>query len=69
MASETIKDIEKVTEVENFNRYVNLGLTHEETEFFEKYPAEARKKLLWKVDIRLIPFLALLYLAAHIDRA
>jgi MFS family permease len=69
MASETIKDVEKVTEIEEFNRHIHLGLTNEETEFFETYPTVARKKLLWKVDIRLVPFLALLYLAAHIDRA
>jgi sugar phosphate permease len=69
MDSHSIKDTEKVTELERFNKYRNLGLSDEEAEFYETFPPADRKKLLWKVDIRLVPFLALLYLAAHIDRA
>lgn len=69
MASQDHKDIEKVIELESFNQYRNLGLTDEETNFYEHFPPADRKRLVWKVDIRLVPFLALLYLAAHIDRA
>ena len=69
MAQLDFKDTEKVMELESYSKYRNLGLSDDETDFYENFPPEDRKRLLWKVDIRLVPFLALLYLAAHIDRA
>jgi MFS family permease len=69
MAHSDIKDTENVMELESYNKYRNLGLSDDEAEFYENFPSEDRNRLLWKVDIRLVPFLALLYLAAHIDRA
>jgi len=64
------KDIEsKVETLEVYNRYAKLGISEEDATFYENFPEEKRKKMLWKVDIRLVPCLALLYLAAHIDRA
>lgn len=63
------KDLEKINQVEALNRYAHLGIDEAETEFFDNYPAEERKRLIRKIDIRLVPCLALLYLAAHIDRA
>lgn len=64
------KDLEKVDYIEvSHNKYANLGLTAEETDFYENYPEDKRRKMIRKVDLRLVPVLALLYLLAHIDRA
>lgn len=64
------KDLEKVDYIEvNHNKYANVGLTQEETDFYENFPEDKRKKMIRKVDVRLVPVLALLYLMAHIDRA
>jgi len=57
------KDLEKVDYIEvNHNKYANIGLTPEETDFYENYPEESRKKMIRKIDVRLVPVLALLYL-------
>ena len=57
------KDLEKVDYIEvNHNKYANIGLTAEETDFYENYPEEARKKMIRKIDVRLVPVVALLYL-------
>ncbi|KAF4554522.1 MFS-type transporter-like protein 70 [Elsinoe fawcettii] len=63
------KDLEKVSYVEATNRLANLGISDEDAEFYETFPEDKFKKMIRKVDIRLVPVLALLYLAAHIDRA
>ena len=70
MAIASEKDLEsKVETLEVYNKYAKLGISEEDAIFYENFPEEKRKKMLWKVDIRLVPCLALLYLAAHIDRA
>ncbi|KAI1500053.1 putative MFS transporter [Biscogniauxia marginata] len=46
-----------------------LGLTLEDADFYNGFSEERRKKIIRKVDIRLVPMLAILYLIAHIDRA
>jgi len=57
------KDLEKVDYIEvNANKYANIGLTAEETDFYENYPEEGKKKMIRKIDFRLVPVLALLYL-------
>lgn len=63
------KGLEKVDMIEIANRYANLGLSGEDATFYESFSAEKQKKMLWKINVRLVPFLALLYLCAHIDRA
>ncbi|KAI7088253.1 MFS general substrate transporter [Hortaea werneckii] len=65
------KDIEKtfVYEVINDNKHAKIGLSNDDAEFFESFPKEKHNRLLRKVDFRLVPVLALLYLCAHIDRA
>ena len=65
------KDLEKVDIIEDVsvNKYAHLGLSNDEIEFFETFPADKHKRMLRKIDVRLVPVLALLYLAAHIDRA
>lgn len=65
------KDLEHVDEIEYYNRnqYARIGLSDDDAEFFTNYPEDARKKLFRKIDFRLVPVLAVLYLFAHIDRA
>ncbi|KAL4915882.1 major facilitator superfamily domain-containing protein [Aspergillus aurantiobrunneus] len=66
------EDIEKthvespITEIGTFRV---VGLSAEDAEFYTSYPEEKRKKVFRKVDVRLVPMLALLYLCSHIDRA
>ncbi|KAJ5582998.1 hypothetical protein N7535_001618, partial [Penicillium sp. DV-2018c] len=69
---------EKVCTTENIEDYVNittvddihvLGLSAEDAEFYSNFTPEKRKAVLWKVDIRLVPMLATLYLVSHLDRA
>ncbi|KAL2834742.1 major facilitator superfamily domain-containing protein [Aspergillus pseudoustus] len=55
-----------VTEIGTFRV---IGLSAEDADFYINYPEEKRKKVFRKVDIRLVPMLALLYLCSHIDRA
>jgi hypothetical protein len=62
------KDLEKVNVYEH-NKYAGMGLTHEETDFYENFPEDQRKAMIRKVDFRLVPVLAVLYLFSHIDRA
>lgn len=63
------KDLEKVDMVEITTKYARLGIAEEDAAFYEAFSADKQKKMLRKIDIRLVPFLALLYLCAHIDRA
>jgi hypothetical protein len=55
-----------VIEIENFRV---LGLDPEDAGFYKNYSEEKRKATTRKVDVRLVPMLALLYLICHIDRA
>jgi len=55
-----------VTEIDNFRV---VGLTADDADFFTSYPEEKRKSTFRKVDARLVPMLAVLYLISHIDRA
>ncbi|EFQ34475.1 major facilitator superfamily transporter [Colletotrichum graminicola M1.001] len=61
--------IEKVPEAIDVNGFRVFGLSTEGADFYTNYPAEKRKKVFHKVDIRLVPMLAVLYLICHIDRA
>ncbi|ETN45996.1 uncharacterized protein HMPREF1541_00179 [Cyphellophora europaea CBS 101466] len=45
------------------------GLSTEDAEFFQAFPEEKIRKVFRKVDVRLVPMLAALYLICHIDRA
>ncbi|POS68989.1 hypothetical protein DHEL01_v212617 [Diaporthe helianthi] len=57
---------EVTTEIEGFRV---LGLSSDDIEFYNGFDAEKRKRLVRKIDVRLIPVLTILYLIAHIDRA
>ena len=64
------KDVEKVDHIEvNHNKYANIGLTAEETDFYENYPEEGKKRMVRKIDFRLVPVLALLYLMVSRDHS
>jgi hypothetical protein len=56
----------QIIELDNFKV---LGLSPEDADFYVAFSSSRRKKLLRKIDIRLIPMLATLYLISHIDRA
>lgn len=56
----------QIVQIDNFQV---LGLHPEDADFYINYPEEKRKKVIRKVDIRLVPMLAILYLISHIDRA
>lgn len=61
----SLDDVEKSSTVEDYqvNPYANLGISAEDAHFFDSFPPEQHKKMTRKVDIRLVPVLALLYLA------
>ncbi|KAL3473593.1 major facilitator superfamily domain-containing protein [Aspergillus californicus] len=61
--------VEKVMHAVQIDNFQVLGLRPEDADFYMNYSPEARKKLLRKVDVRLIPMLAVLYLISHLDRA
>ncbi|KAK6538388.1 hypothetical protein TWF694_011267 [Orbilia ellipsospora] len=44
------------------------GLSVEDAEFLANFPLEKHKKLIHKVDWRMIPFLTILYLITYIDK-
>jgi serine kinase of HPr protein (carbohydrate metabolism regulator) len=53
------KDLEKVDYIEvSTNKYANIGLTAEETDFYESFPEDKKKKMIRKIDFRLVPVLA-----------
>lgn len=56
----------QIVQIENFQV---LGLHPEDADFYTNYSEEKRKRVIHKVDIRLVPMLAVLYLISHIDRA
>lgn len=45
------------------------GLSEEDADWLADVSPEEQRRIFHKVDIRLVPMLALLYLIAHLDRA
>lgn len=66
--SESIHDTKQHQIVQIDNIQV-LGIHPDDAEFYMNYSEEKRKKVIRKVDVRLVPMLAVLYLISHIDRA
>ncbi|WXC42306.1 hypothetical protein QX201_002085 [Fusarium graminearum] len=63
------KDIEAV-HLDNVNTANTFnGLSAEDLEFVANFPEEKKKKVLAKIDWRLMPMLAILYLVTYIDKA
>ncbi|KAM5359756.1 hypothetical protein ACJZ2D_014237 [Fusarium nematophilum] len=44
-------------------------LTDDDRLFLDNFTEEQKKRVVWKLDIRLVPMLAFLYLIAFLDRA
>lgn len=51
------------------NTALRSGLSAEDAEWLAEVPPQDQRKIYHKVDRRLVPMLALLYLIAHLDRA
>ncbi|KAH6972789.1 major facilitator superfamily domain-containing protein [Ilyonectria sp. MPI-CAGE-AT-0026] len=64
-----VSHLEGAAEVTEIGTFRVFGLDPDDADFFTNYPEEKRKKVFRKVDVRLIPALAILYLICHIDRA
>lgn len=63
-------DAEKGTsQIHTIDNIRVLGLSQEDAEFYQNYTKAQRKKITRKVDVRLVPMLAILYLISHLDRA
>jgi hypothetical protein len=48
--------------------FMKAGLTQEDAEFLYSIDKEEQRKIFHKVDWRLCPMLAVLYLISHLDR-
>ncbi|KAL6922937.1 hypothetical protein FSST1_000211 [Fusarium sambucinum] len=62
-------DNEKAPQARTIDNIRVLGLTDEDAEFYDNFTPEQRKTVIKKVDRRLVPMLAVLYLISHLDRA
>ncbi|KAJ5398544.1 hypothetical protein N7465_009033 [Penicillium sp. CMV-2018d] len=67
--SSHVEHITKPSLVTQVGDFRVVGLTADDADFYNNYSEEKRKKVFHKVDRRLIPMLAVLYLMCHIDRA
>lgn len=59
---------EKVSPSEYFHKYTRAGLSEEDAEFMHNLSPAEQDKIFHKVDWRLCPMLAVLYLISHLDR-
>lgn len=55
--------------VEHIDGFNVLGLNQEDADFYRNFSKKERDIARHKVDIRLVPLLALLYLMSHLDRS
>lgn len=74
LTKETSLKVEEYSELENAvsdtkRQYLQRGLTSEEADFLLSLSEKEKSQIYWKVDIRLVPMLAMLYLVSHLDRA
>ena len=69
MAEDRLDDGEKATAVHIIDNFRVLGLTDDDAAFYNNFSQERRKRVMRKVDMRLVPMLAVLYLVSHLDRA
>ncbi|KAG9769112.1 putative transporter [Exophiala dermatitidis] len=66
---EQCSHLEAATHIVEIDEFRVLGLSQEDVDFYTNFPAEKTRKIFRKVDIRLVPMLAVMYLISHIDRA
>ncbi|OOQ81870.1 MFS transporter [Penicillium brasilianum] len=64
-----VENLPKPSHVTEIDTFRVVGLTVDDEQFYNSFSEERRKKVFRKVDVRLVPMLALLYLICHIDRA
>lgn len=50
------------------DEYTNAGLSPDDLSFLQNFPLEHKKRLLRKMDWRLVPLLLFLYLITYIDK-
>ncbi|KAG9201204.1 hypothetical protein G6514_005933 [Epicoccum nigrum] len=60
---------EKVSVNEHLHSFLKAGLSLEDAQFMHDLPHSEQDKIFHKVDWRLCPMLAILYLISHLDRA
>ncbi|KAJ4984231.1 high-affinity nicotinic acid transporter [Stagonosporopsis vannaccii] len=60
---------EKAAAHEHLNTFMKAGLSQEDAQFMQDIPKSEQDKIFHKVDWRLCPMLAVLYLISHLDRA
>ncbi|UKZ96441.1 uncharacterized protein TrAFT101_011232 [Trichoderma asperellum] len=65
----TNNDIEKTAQVRIIDSIPVLGLSEDDAAFYNSVTQYQRKKIVRKVDLRLVPMLAILYLVSQLDRA
>ncbi|KAJ5556682.1 hypothetical protein N7494_000597 [Penicillium frequentans] len=65
-SSENVENYVIITTIDNIQV---LGLAPEDADFYRNFPPGRRKQMIRKIDIRLVPMLAILYLISHLDRA
>ncbi len=59
---------EKAAAHEHLNTFMKAGLSQEDAQFMQDIPKSEQDKIFHKVDWRLCPMLAVLYLISHLDR-
>ncbi|KAM0449160.1 hypothetical protein ACHAO4_007822 [Trichoderma viride] len=65
----TNNDIEKTAQVRIIDSIPVLGLSEDDAAFYNSITQDQRKRIIRKVDLRLVPMLAILYLVSQLDRA
>lgn len=61
-----VEDGEKAAKYE---QYINAGLNEEDSRFLISFSKAEERAIYRKVDWRVVPMLAMLYLISHLDRA
>ncbi|KAJ5467575.1 hypothetical protein N7475_005327 [Penicillium sp. IBT 31633x] len=64
--SENVENCANIVTIENVQV---LGLSFEDADFYRGFSFERRKAIIKKVDMRLVPMLAALYLVSNLDRS
>jgi len=59
---------EKAAAHEHLHTFIKAGLSQEDAQFMHEIPKGEQDKIFHKVDWRLCPMLAVLYLISHLDR-
>lgn len=59
---------EKAAANEHLHPFLKAGLSQEDAQFIYAIPKSEQDKIFHKVDWRLCPMLAILYLISHLDR-